>query len=176
MYELWDARSEGVVLQFSWNRTMAEYARVIRTSRRIGQTNSLRAAGGFRCVVRKLTIKTRAKASSIATRKARSRSSRILRRSCPNSSAVRRICRLQPDRMVRLVRSDGVERRQLSALRRARIRDGRHHERPCAARRIHSVRRHIPRVLGLLSQRLAPSSAHARASAVRLHSRLHRSG
>jgi transketolase len=71
VYELWDARSKGVVLQFSWNRTMAEYARVYpqqagELSRRI----RCELPADFAACVRKLTIKTRAKASSIATRKA----------------------------------------------------------------------------------------------------------
>ena len=42
---------------------------------------------------------------------------------------------------------------QLPSLRRARIRHGRDHERHGAARRAHSLRRHVPRVLRLRAQR-----------------------
>ena len=46
--------------------------------------------------------------------------------------------------------------RQLHPLRRARIRDDRRDERHRPARRVHSLRRHVPRVLGLRAQRRPP--------------------
>ena len=50
-------------------------------------------------------------------------------------------------------------RRQLPVLRRARVRHGRDHERPRAARRLHSLRRHLPGVLRLHAQFAAHGGA-----------------
>ena len=66
--------------------------------------------------------------------------------------------------------------RQLHLLRRARIRHDRHHERPHRARRLPSVRRHVPGVLRLRAQRGAHRGAHAPARDAGLHARLHRPG
>ena len=71
VYELWDARGKGVVLELSWNRTMAEYARLYpREAGELRRRMRGELPADFAACVRELTIKTRAKASSIATRKA----------------------------------------------------------------------------------------------------------
>ncbi len=69
---------------------------------------------------------------------------------------------------------DPAERRQLHPLRRARIRHVRDHERHRAARRLHSVRRHVPRVLRLRAQRSAHGGADEAARRARVHARLDR--
>ncbi len=55
--------------------------------------------------------------------------------------------------------------RRLPALRRARVRHGRDHERHRAARRLPAVRRHLPRVLGLCAQFPAHGGDHSRPAA-----------
>ena len=71
VYELWDARSKGAVLQYSWNRTMAEYERLYpQEASELRRRMRSELPADFATRVSKLTIRTRAKASSIATRKA----------------------------------------------------------------------------------------------------------
>ena len=67
-------------------------------------------------------------------------------------------------------------RRPQHPLRRSRARHGRHHERHGAARRHHSVRRHVPDLRGLHAARHSPRGAHAAARDLRLHARLDRPG
>ncbi len=64
---------------------------------------------------------------------------------------------------------------QLRQLRRARIRHVRHHERHRPARRVHSVRRHLPDVLGIRTQCPAHGRADEDAEHLRLYARFHRS-
>jgi transketolase len=81
--------------------------------------------------------------------------SRRWRRSCPNSSAVRPTSPVQPDHLEGLqdVRPEAMaEGGNYISLRRARVRHGRDHERPGAARRL-PLRRHLPDVLGIRPQR-----------------------
>ena len=66
--------------------------------------------------------------------------------------------------------------RQLHLLRRARIRHERHRQRPRAARRLHSVRRHVPHLLRLRAQRGAHGGADEAARDLRVHARLDRPG
>jgi transketolase len=71
VYEQWDARSTGVVLQLSWDRTMAEYARLYpQEAAELRRRMRGELPPGFTARLRELTARTRAKASSIATRKA----------------------------------------------------------------------------------------------------------
>ena len=65
-------------------------------------------------------------------------------------------------------------RRQLSLLRHPRARHGRGHERHGAVRRPHPLRRHVPRVLGLLPAVDPPCRADEAAGRLRLHARLDR--
>ena len=65
-------------------------------------------------------------------------------------------------------------RRQLSALRRARVRHDGDHERDRAARRRDSLRRHLPGVLGLRTQRRAHGRADETGSDPGLHARFDR--
>ena len=85
-----------------------------------------------------------------------------------NAGAVRRLGR--PDRLQqhpaqgpRAIHAEGCER-QLSALRRARIRHDRGHERHRAARRLHPLRRHLSDLLRLRAQ----CGAHGGADAPRV--------
>ena len=64
--------------------------------------------------------------------------------------------------------------RQLSLLRRTRVRHGRDDERPGRAWRRHSVRRHVPRLLGLRAQRAAHGGADRAAQHLRADARLDR--
>ena len=64
--------------------------------------------------------------------------------------------------------------RQLRLLRRARVRHDGHHERHHAARRVPSVRRHVPGVLGLRAQCGAPRGHHALPDHAGVHARFHR--
>ena len=64
--------------------------------------------------------------------------------------------------------------RRLPALRRARVRHGRGHERRGAARRLHPVRRHLPRVLGLCAQFPAHGGDHRDRQHFRADARLDR--
>ncbi|MNN37520.1 hypothetical protein D3C81_1514710 [compost metagenome] len=66
--------------------------------------------------------------------------------------------------------------RQLPALRRARVRHERDHERRRPARRLHSLWRHLPDLHGIRAQRRAHVGADEAARALRVHPRLHRSG
>ena len=66
--------------------------------------------------------------------------------------------------------------RQLHPLRRARIRHDRDHERPGAAWRADSLRRHLPGVLRLRAQRGAHGGADAPARDPRVHARFDRPG
>jgi transketolase len=71
LYEAWDARSKGVVLQLSWNRTMAEYEGLYpQAASELRRRMRSELPADFAARVSKLTLRTCAKASSIATRKA----------------------------------------------------------------------------------------------------------
>ena len=71
VYELWDARSKGVVVQLSWDRTMAEYARLYpQQAGELSRRMRGELPADFATCLRELTTRTRAKAASIATRKA----------------------------------------------------------------------------------------------------------
>ena len=92
------------------------------------------------------------------------------RRACPNCSAARPTSPAPTTPTARTRRrSRADDARQLPLLRRARVRHDRDHERHGAARRLHSVRRHVPGVLGLRAQCRAHGGAdeaarHARAT------------
>ena len=64
--------------------------------------------------------------------------------------------------------------RQLRELRRARVRHDCDRQRPRAAWRLHSVRRHVPDVLRLRAQRIAHGGADEAALDLRVHARLDR--
>ena len=66
--------------------------------------------------------------------------------------------------------------RQLPELRRARVRHGRHRQRHRAARRLHPLLGHLPRLQRLRAQRAAHGRAHEAEEPLRLHARLHRAG
>jgi transketolase len=71
VYEMWDARSKGLLLEFSWNRTLSEYARAYpQEARELGRRMRGELPVDFAERVRELTLKTRSKAANIATRKA----------------------------------------------------------------------------------------------------------
>ncbi len=65
-------------------------------------------------------------------------------------------------------------RRQLSPLRRSRIRHGRDHERHRAARRLHPVRRNLPRLLRLRAEFAAHGVDHRGGQHLRADARFHR--
>ena len=73
----------------------------------------------------------------------------------------------------RASRAHGLAR-PLHQLRRARVRHGRDHERHRAARRLHSLRRHLPHLHRLRAQRAAHGGADEAARDLRLHARLDR--
>ncbi len=108
VYELWDARSKGVVLELSWNRTMAEYARVYpQEAGELSETDARRAAGGFRRV--RARTDDQDASESIEHRDAQGVTGDH-RGSCADLARAHRRFggsgRLQSHRMVRLARGD----------------------------------------------------------------------
>mmetsp|Transcript_38689 Transcript_38689/g.90431 ORF Transcript_38689/g.90431 Transcript_38689/m.90431 type:complete len:284 (-) Transcript_38689:1991-2842(-) len=82
---------------------------------------------------------------------------------------------IEPDRLPRLRRSAcRRERRAPHQLRRSRVRHGSDHERAGAARRLHSVRRHLPDLQRLQPQRHPHGRVDEAARDPRLHARQHR--
>ena len=139
-----------------------------------------RAAGRLRSRRRAHCIAQAAVEKAETSPRARPRRwrSRRSRRCCRNCSAVR-----PTSPAPNLTNWKGIEARstrdaagQLHLLRRARIRHDARSERPCAARRLHPVRRHVPDVLRLRAQRAAHGRADEAALDLRLHARFDRPG
>jgi transketolase len=71
VYELWDARSKGAVLERAWSQRIAEYSRSYPSeSRELMRRMRGELPEDFATRVRELTAKARIKAANIATRKA----------------------------------------------------------------------------------------------------------
>jgi transketolase len=71
VYDLWDAREQGARLEQSWERSLAEYAREYPDqARELRRRMRGELPADFTEHVRKLAVETRAKAATVATRKA----------------------------------------------------------------------------------------------------------
>ena len=163
----WDARERGAKLADEWQQRFARYARAHTP---ISPPSSTRRMNGdlpkdwaatsptTRSRKRRPQRSEHGDAQGVAgrARSVRSEAARV-------ASAARPISPARTTRTSRLSTTLTADEpgRRLHPLRRARVRHGRDHERHRAARRLHSVRRHVPRVLRLRAQR----AAHVRADA-----------
>lgn len=178
---LWDASERGAAAQAEWTQRFDAYRRhypaeAAEFERRTQGTLPAQWRDAVRAMVRDVDCA----AESIATRKASQQTIAVLARCPPRvSGRLGRPDRLQSHQLEkrrrRACRRRRPARRQLSALRRARIRHERADERHCAASRACSVRRHVPHVFRLLAQRFAHGLADENARDLRVHARFDRS-
>ena len=182
IYAAWSARECGAMLESAWNAKFAAY-RAAYPERAAEFTR--RMAGelpaDFASKAAAFAAAQSAKGETVATRKASQQAieayakraagdDRRLRR--PHGLGLHQLVGIEGDRPRRQRRAH----RQLRELRRARVRHERDRQRPRAARRLHSLRRHLPHFLRLRAQRAADGGAHEAAHDLRLHARLDRAG
>ena len=177
IYATWSARECGALLESAWDAKFAAYRaaypeRAAEFARRIaGDLPADFAREG----ARRSSAAQAAKGETVATRKASQQAIEAYAKVLPEM--IGGSADLTGSVFTNWSGSKVVARRrarQLRELRRARVRDERDRQRPRAARRLHSLRRHVPHVLRLRAQRAAHGRAHEAAHDLRVHARLDR--
>ena len=177
-YEAWNARECGALLQKDWNARFAAYRAAhpalgggVRSPD--GRRSSAGLSGADRRADRTATGEGRidrdAQGFATGDRSARADAARADRRVSGSD-------RLGVHQLVGKPRGNAKGRRQLRQFRRARIRDERHCQWACAARRIHSLCRDLSDLFRLRAQRGSHGSADEASLDLRLHPRFDRPG
>ena len=179
IYDGWRAGNAGLVREDQWNPLFDAYAaQHPELAAELVAPLARRAAGRLRRAGRCLHRQAAGRRPGDRLAQGLADGDRSLRAAAAGTD--RRLGRpraFQPDAVEgQQVGRQRRSQRQLRLLRRARIRDDRDQQRPGAARRLHSVRRHLPGVQRLRAQRRAHERADGRARDPRLHARLDRPG